>query len=145
MLKGLDSADEVAARDTGVAFLHLLLRICDPLRIYVCNDRLVDRDLRQLTRGGRDRGWDYSAWQETSASRKCDKDVTKYGALRFEILPSCRRLPRELRQSNREIRRRLGFFSRALTAPSLCVASNAANHPQKRRKMLVLQAVLRHV
>ena len=51
MLKRLDGADEIAARDPGIAFLHLLLRICDLLRIYVCNDRLVDRDLRQLTRG----------------------------------------------------------------------------------------------
>jgi hypothetical protein len=48
--KGLDRADEVAARYTGVALLNHLLRGCDPLRIYVCNDRLVDCDLRQLTR-----------------------------------------------------------------------------------------------
>ena len=51
MLKGLDRADEVAARDTGVAFLNLLLRGCDLPRIYGCDDRLVDRDLRQLARG----------------------------------------------------------------------------------------------
>ena len=56
MLKGLDRADEVAARDTGVALLNHLLRGCDPLWIYVCNDRLVDCDLRQLSRGiGRSR------------------------------------------------------------------------------------------
>jgi hypothetical protein len=51
VLKGLDRADEVAARDTGVALLNQLLRGFDLLRIYVRNDRLVDRDLRQLTRG----------------------------------------------------------------------------------------------
>ena len=56
MLKGLDRADEVAARDIGVAFLNLLLRSCDLPLIYICNDRLVDRNLRQLTRRDRDRG-----------------------------------------------------------------------------------------
>ena len=51
MLKGLDRTDGVTACDTGVAFLNHLLRGCDLLRIYVCNDRLVDRNLRQLARG----------------------------------------------------------------------------------------------
>ena len=50
MLEGLDRADKVATCDTGVPLLHHLLRGCDLLRIYVCNDGLVDRDLRQLTR-----------------------------------------------------------------------------------------------
>jgi len=51
MLKGLDCADEVTACDTGVAFLNSLLCICDLPLIYVCGDRLVDRNLRQLARG----------------------------------------------------------------------------------------------
>ena len=63
----------------------------------------------------------------------------------FEILPSYRTHLRQLQQSNPRIRRKLGFFSRALTAQSLCVASNAPNRPRKRRKMSGLQAVLRHV
>ena len=67
------------------------------------------------------------------------------GVAIFEILPSYRTHPRQLQQSNPGIRRKLGFFSRALTAQSLCVASNAPNRPQKRGKMSVLQAVLRHV
>jgi hypothetical protein len=51
MLKGLDRADEVTARDTGVAFLNSLLRVCDLPLIHVCDDRLVDRNLRQFARG----------------------------------------------------------------------------------------------
>jgi hypothetical protein len=54
-----------------------------------------------------------------------------------EKLPSYRTHSRELRQSNPEIRQMLGFFSRVLTAPSLCVASNVPSHSQKRRKMIV--------
>src|SRR4029077_9937398 len=54
-----------------------------------------------------------------------------------EKLPSYRRHSRELRQSNPEIRRMPGFFSRVLTAPSLCAASNVPSHSQKGRKMIV--------
>ena len=63
----------------------------------------------------------------------------------FEILPSHRTHPRELRQSNPEIRRSLGFLSPVLSARSLCVASNALNHSQKRRKTLVLRGELPYV
>jgi hypothetical protein len=62
-----------------------------------------------------------------------------------EILPSYQTHPRELRQSNPEIRLSFGFLSSALSASSCCLASNAPNHPQKRRKMLVFQASLQHV
>jgi hypothetical protein len=50
VFKGLDRADEIAARDTGVAFLNVLLRGCNLLRIYICNDGLIDGDLRQFER-----------------------------------------------------------------------------------------------
>ena len=50
MLKGIYRPDEVAACDTGVVLLNLLLRVCDLSRIYVFDDRLVERDLRQLPR-----------------------------------------------------------------------------------------------
>jgi hypothetical protein len=60
----------------------------------------------------------------------------------FEVLPSYRTHRRELRQSNPEIRRSLGFLS---PVPSLCVASNGPNRSQKRRKMLVLRAELQYV
>jgi hypothetical protein len=46
VFKGLDGADEIAARDTGVAFLNVLLRGCNLVRIYICNDGLIDGDLR---------------------------------------------------------------------------------------------------
>jgi len=50
VLKGEDCAGEVAARDTGIALLNQLLCGCDLLRVNVCKHRLVNRDLRQLTR-----------------------------------------------------------------------------------------------
>src|SRR6478672_13965722 len=51
----------------------------------------------------------------------------------------------QLRHSNPEIRQSLGFFSPLFPAPSLCLASLAPDHPQKRRKMVVLGAAPRHV
>ena len=56
----------------------------------------------------------------------------------FEILPSSRTHSRELRQSNPEIRRSLGFFPVVVPAPSPCLASNAPNHSQKQRRILAL-------
>jgi hypothetical protein len=62
-----------------------------------------------------------------------------------EIPPLYRIHSQQLRHSNPEIRQSLGFFSPLFPAPSLCLARLAPNHPQKRRKMLVLGAAPRHV
>src|SRR5215471_4596061 len=59
--------------------------------------------------------------------------------------PSYRTRLQELQRSNPEIRRRNGSRFRVLTEPSSWMASNAPNHPQKRRKTLVLQVALQHV
>jgi len=61
-----------------------------------------------------------------------------------EILPLYRIYYQQLRHSNPEIRQSLGFFSPLFLAPSLCLASLAPNHSQKRRKMVVLGAAPRH-
>jgi len=51
MLKRQNRTGEIAISNAGVAFLNQLLCGCDLLRIYIRNNRLVDGDLRQLTRG----------------------------------------------------------------------------------------------
>src|SRR5215471_3407697 len=89
-----------------------------------------------------------SAGSRTTTS--CTPGVTcaRSNSTRFQPSkksPLYRTHPQELQQSNPEIRRRLGFCSRVLTEPSPCVASNAPNHPRKRRKMLVLQSALQHI
>ena len=63
----------------------------------------------------------------------------------FEILLSQRTQPRELRQSNPEIRRSLGFFPLVLPATFRCLASSVPGHVQKQGRILDVRAVARCV
>ena len=69
----------------------------------------------------------------------------RYQIQAFQVLLSYRTQRRELRQSNPEIRRSLGFFSFVLPATSRCLASSVPGHVQKQRRILALRAVARCV
>src|SRR5262245_3547373 len=80
---------------------------------------------------------------EADRSEDCS-EVTKVG-YSLRKLPSYRTHPRELRQSNPEIGQSFEFLFFVLLLGSCCLASNAPNHLQKRRKTALLLVSLQYL